>query len=614
MRHFKKILMVAALSASAILFDSCSSGGGGGGTGASDEALREYLESAEMRSDLDNLAEFAYLSEYLQVAPIAYMSSDKGFFTDDVDQEEAEEYAEVMARMISKVDQYEAAWARIDSMQALVSETPNSLKKVEFFKSMKDFFRSLTGCGKATREKVMAVAGELDKSEWKILFDHLEPNQKKGETDYLSWWKNFNNGEYDDISLHIYNVMYYNEDTGFSHEAEFINKTVAKMGDEMTKKAAKFEVEIFKLATPDAVSDAMDMVDKVDKTLNLVTNGKDMSADELKDQAASLLIDGYDDVKTMSEMAGEDVEMLSNLANKVIDKTKEALGESSVVTLTDQGSGALDGGAIAIAIGEATGKVTIALGANEDGEHQVVLKEEGPHLVSFMNGKGEKYTKKVDAEPGKNIKLEGELNEKEIRDANASSNSRSRTAKSSSSKEPEEISSSSVEESSSSMEISKDVKSIYGRWVATKDLFIYKVTDEEQCQEVKNAMSEIYDGVYDGLYQGLGEYASMMAEDCENKEVPQNTVSGQKILFYSDGSLDCLDGSGELLGSYDYTFDESTGIFSYESSEGEKSTGQVSADGTTLVFETVTDMGYKTITHRVVFEKESGDIEYFGDD
>ena len=591
----------------AVVFNACSSGGGGGAVG-SDEALREYLESAEMRSDLDNLAEFAYLSEYLQVAPIAFMSSKDGFFTDDVDQEEAEEYAEVLAKMISKVDQYEAAWARIDSMQALVSETPNSLKKeVGFFFAMKDFFRSLTGCGKATREKVMAVAGELDKNEWKILFDHLEPNQKKGETDYLTWWKNFNNGEYDDISLHIYNVMYYNEDTGFSHEAEFINKTVAKMGDDIAKKAAKFEVEIFKLATPGAVSDAMDMVDKVDKTLKLVTNGKDMSVDELKDQAASLLIDDYDDVKMLSEMAGEDVEMLSNLANRVIDKTKEALGESSVVTLTDQGSGALDGGAITIAIGEASGKVTIALGANEDGEHQVVLKEEGPHLVSFMNGKGEKFTKKVDAESGKNIKLEGEMNEKEIREANASSNSKSRTSKSSSSMEPEEESSSSVEESSSSMEVSKDVKSIYGRWVATKDLFIYKVTDEEQCLEVKDAMSEIY--------EGLSEYAEFMsAEDCENKEEPQNTISGQKLLFYSDGTLDCIDGSGDILGSYDYSFDESTGVFTYDDGNGNKSTGKVSSDGTTLVFETVTDMGYKTITHRVVFEKESGDIEYFGDD
>ncbi|MBR2198430.1 MAG: hypothetical protein IJ909_08490 [Fibrobacter sp.] len=610
MRHFKKILMVAALSASAILFDSCSSGGGGGGTGASDEALREYLESAEMRSDLDNLAEFAYLSEYLQVAPIAYMSSDKGFFTDDVDQEEAEEYAEVMARMISKVDQYEAAWARIDSMQALVSETPSLQKNgVGVAYALKDFWYSLRGCGKSTREKAMAVAGSLSKNDLEILFNGLDKNQKRGETDYLTWWKNFNNGDYDDVSLQIYNRMYYNTESSFADEAEFINKTVAKTGTEISKKAAEFEVELFKMAMPDAVTDAMDNIEKVEKTLTLVTKAKDMSADEIKDQAASLLIDGYDDAKKLSEMAGEDVEMLSNLTKKIVDKTKEALKEPTVVTLTDKGGEALDGGAMTIAIGEATGKVTIALGANEDGEHQVVLKEEGPHLVSFMNGKGEKYTKKVDAEPGKNIKLEGELNEKEIRDANASSNSRSRTAKSSSSKEPEEISSSSVEESSSSMEISKDVKSIYGRWVAAKDLFIYKVTDEAQCQEVKNAMSEIYDGVYDGLYQGLGEYASMMAEDCENKEDPQNTVSGQKILFYSDGTLDCLNGSGTLLGSYDYTFDESTGTLAYVDGDGNKSTGQVSADGTTLVFETVTDMGYKTITHRVIFEKESSDIE-----
>ena len=163
-----------------------------------------------------------------------------------------------------------------------------------------------------------------------------------------------------------------------------------------------------------------------------------------------------------------------------------------------------------------------------------------------------------------------------------------------------------MEESSSSMEISKDAKSIYGRWVAAKDLFIYKVTDEDQCLEVKNAMAEIY--------KGLNEFADFMSEDCENKEVPQNTISGQKMLFYSDGTLDCLDGSGNILGSYSYSFEESTGVFTYDDGDGNKSTGQVSADGSTLIFETVTDMGYKTITHRVVFEKESGDIEYFGDD
>ena len=607
----------AALAASAILLYGCGGGGGGGnGAAVSDDGLGDYLESAEMRSDLDNLAEFAYLAEYLQVAPIAFMSSEDGFFTDSVDREEAEEYAEVMSKVLSKVDQYEAAWTRIDSMQALVSETPSLQKNgVGVAYALKDFWYSLRGCGKSTREKAMAVAGSLSKNDLEILFNGLDKNQKRGETDYLTWWKNFNNGDYDDVSLQIYNRMYYNTESSFADEAEFINKTVAKTGAEISKKAAEFEVELFKMAMPDAVTDAMDNIEKVEKTLTLVTKAKDMSADEIKDQAASLLIDGYDDAKKLSEMAGEDVEMLSNLTKKIVDKTKEALKEPTVVTLTDKGGEALDGGAMTIAIGEATGKVTIALGANEDGEHQVVLKEEGSHMVSFMNGKGEKYTKKVEAKAGKNIKLEGVMNEKAIRDSLAAKSSTSGKSSKVSSSSQEELSSSSAEEeSSSSMEMSKEVKSIYGRWVAVKDVFIYKVTDEAQCQEVKNAMTEIYDGVYDGLYEGLGEYADMMAEDCENKEVPQNTISGQKLLFYSDGSLDCLDGSGELLGSYDYSFDESTGVFSYESSEGEKSTGQVSADGTTLVFETVTDMGYKTITHRVIFEKESGDIEYFGDD
>lgn len=609
MRYSNKFWFMAVVAASAILFGSCSHGGSGP-ISAKDDDLREYLGSAEAQSDLENLAEFAFYSEYLQVAPIAFLSGDDGLFTDNVDKAEAEEYAKVMSKVLSKADEYEDAWARIDSMQALVTETPNSLQKNEvgLMYAFRDFWRSLRGCGKATREKAMAVAGELDKDQLKTLFNGLDKNQKQGETDYLTWWKNFNNGDYDDISLQIYNRMYYNTETSFADEAEFINRTVAKTGAEISKKAAAFEVEILKAVLPDASTDFMGNVETVEKVEKLVKNAKDMTAEEIADNAASILIDDYDDVKKVSEMVGEDVEALSNLTKKVMDKVTAPSEDVSVVTFTDVGGSSMEGTKIAIAVAEKTAKITIALGENKDGDHQIVLKEDGDHIVSFMNDKGDKFTQKVEAKPGKNIKLKGEINEKEIREANASSNSRSRsrTAKSSSSEEPEEESSSSVEESSSSMEISKDVKSIYGRWVAAKDVFIYKVTDEEQCQEVKEGMAEIY--------EGLSEYADFASEDCENKEVPQNTVSGQKLLFYSDGSLDCLDGGGNILGSYSYTFNESTGVFTYEDGDGTKSTGKVSADGTTLVFETVTDMGYKTITHRVIFEKESGDIEYFGDD
>ena len=606
MKYLNSLSVMAALAAGAFLLNGCG-GGGGGSAGVDEGALRGYLESEEMQSDLENLAEFAYYAEYVQVAPIAFMGSDKGLFTDNVDKDEAEEYAKVMSRMLSKVDEYEAAWARIDSMQALVTETPNSLQKNEvgLMYAFRDFWRSLRGCGKATREKAMAVAGELDKDQLKTLFNGLDQNQKKGETDYLTWWKNFNNGDYDDVSLQIYNRMYYNTETSFADEAEFINKTVANTGAEISKKAAAFEVEILKAILPDASTDFMDNVETVEKVEKLVKNAKDMTAEEIADNAASIFVDGYDDVKKVSEMAGEDVEAISNVTKKVIDKVTAPSKDVSVVTFTDVGGSSLGGTKIAIAIAAKSAKVTIALGENEDGDHQIVLREEGEHLVSFLTELGEKFTQKIDVVAGEIYKLMGEMNEKEIRDANASSNSKSRTTKSSSSMKPEEKSSSSVEESSSSMEISKDVKSIYGRWVAAKDLFIYKVTDAEQCEVVKKGTSQ--------LYESISEYAGLMAEDCENKEVPQNTISGQKMLFYSDGSLDCLDGHGELTASYEYSFNESTGVFTYDDGSGNKSTGQVSADGTTLVFETVTDMGYKTITHRVVFEKESGDIEYFGD-
>lgn len=68
-------------------FNGCGDDGGspaGKTTGASDESLRQYLGSEKIQTDLGNLAEFAYYSEYLKAAPIAFMASDKGLFTKKV--------------------------------------------------------------------------------------------------------------------------------------------------------------------------------------------------------------------------------------------------------------------------------------------------------------------------------------------------------------------------------------------------------------------------------------------------------------------------------------------------------------------------------------------------
>lgn len=585
MNYSKKILTVAVLAAGVFLLDSCGSGGGGGkSTGADEEALREYLGSEEIRSDLDNLAEFAFYSEYLQTAPIAFMAGDDGLFTDNVDEDEANEYADVMAKVLSKIDDYEEAWARIDSMQALVTETPNSLKKIGLVYAMRDFFRSLRGCGKGTREKAMAVAGELDKSELKTLFDGLDPNQKRGETDHLTWWKNFNNGDYDDISLQIYNRMYYNTETSFADEAEFINKTVAKTGAELSKKASEFQVEILKAALPAPVTDAMDKMETLDKVNTIVTKGKDMTAEELKDNLGSLLVDGYDDVKKVSEMAGEDVEAISNMTKKVINKVTASSEESSVVTFADKASSAMDGGKIAIAIASATGKITIALGANENGDHQLTLDEEGGHLVSFLNTLGDKFTQKLDVVKGKFYELVGEMNEKAIRDSLAKSSSSSKTSKSSSSVKPK---------SSSSAKVNKDSKSVVGKWVSVKETMAHNITNYDECY----AMWGPSDGLED-----------MSEEECSNHEYDVDYALGQTVIFYSDGSVDHLDANGDVDASYSYTFDKSTGTLSY-SYDGVTYTASVSADGTTMTMQTVTDIHYGEIIHKIILEKVSDDVE-----
>jgi hypothetical protein len=124
---------IAALAALAIAFTGCGDSSKGEGTtitGANNgESLREYLGSEEIQSDLENLAEFAYYAEYLKAAPIAFMASDEGLFTNEVDSDEAEEYFEVIETVLNKLDDYKAAWAQIDSMKALMTETPHALEK-----------------------------------------------------------------------------------------------------------------------------------------------------------------------------------------------------------------------------------------------------------------------------------------------------------------------------------------------------------------------------------------------------------------------------------------------------------------------------------------------------
>ena len=81
-----------------------------------------------------------------------------------------------------------------------------------------------------------------------------------------------------------------------------------------------------------------------------------------------------------------------------------------------------------------TGKTTIALGANKDGEVEIVVKDAGKHLVSFLTTAGNKLTQEIDVVTGKLKEIIGQMNEKDIRDSLKKTSSASAKAKSSASK------------------------------------------------------------------------------------------------------------------------------------------------------------------------------------
>ena len=594
---------IAALAALAIAFTGCGDSSKGEGTtitGANNgESLREYLGSEEIQSDLENLAEFAYYAEYLKAAPIAFMASDEGLFTNEVDSDEAEEYFEVIETVIGKLDEYKAAWAQIDSMKALMTETPHALEKagIGLISSFTDFCSSLWSTGKEMREKSMARIGQLDDNERKTLFEGLSSNLRKGETDYKTWWKNFNRGDYDRSSAQIYNNFMHNGESSFMDEAETITQVVAKKGTELVEKGAEFEVQVMKTTLPSPVTKTMGKIQTAEKIDKIVTHGKDMTKEELKENMLSL-VPGYKDADKVAKMAAGYVEDKSTTAENYQEK------KSSLVNFTELGSKTAE---MAIAINKKSGKVTIGLGTTDDGKNQVVLKEEGEHLVSFLTELGDKFTEKINAIAGEIYNIFGEINEKAIRDSIAAASSSSVTSSAgtsstvnssnaNSSATDTEESSSSLEESSSSESSSSYsgtvTGNIVGTWKVIKNYTIYNITDYSACYE------EWY--YEDGEGEVVFDYTD---EECVNQTVNETEDIGDILELRSDGSVIATNHDDGVTETSHYTYDAATGTLTELFGVDEENVGKVTFSGNTMTIEAAENASYGTITYVMVLER-----------
>ena len=591
------------MAALAIAFTGCGDSSKGEGTtitGANNgESLREYLGSEEIQSDLENLAEFAYYAEYLKAAPIAFMASDEGLFTNEVDSDEAEEYFEVIETVLDKLDDYKAAWAQIDSMKALMTETPHALEKagIGLISSFTDFCSSLWSTGKEMREKSMTRIGQLDDNERKILFEGLSGNLRKGETDYKTWWKNFNRGDYDGASAQIYNNFMHNGESSFMDEAETITQVVAKKGTELVEKGAEFEVQVMKTTLPSPVTKTMGKIQTAEKIDKIVTHGKDMTKEELKENMLSL-VPGYKDADKVAKMAAGYVEDKSTTAENYQEK------KSSLVNFTELGSKTAE---MAIAINKKSGKVTIGLGTTDDGKNQVVLKEEGEHLVSFLTELGDKFTEKINAIAGEIYNIFGEINEKAIRDSIAAASSSSVTSSAgtssavnssnaNSSATDTEESSSSLEESSSSESSSSYsgtvTGNIVGTWKVIKNYTIYNITDYSACYE------EWY--YEDGEGEVVFDYTD---EECVNQTVNETEDIGDILELRSDGSVIATNHDDGVTETSHYTYDAATGTLTELFGVDEENVGKVTFSGNTMTIEAAENASYGTITYVMVLER-----------
>ena len=594
---------IAALAALAIAFTGCGDSSKGEGTtitGANNgESLREYLGSEEIQSDLENLAEFAYYAEYLKAAPIAFMASDEGLFTNEVDSDEAEEYFEVIETVLDKLDDYKAAWAQIDSMKALMTETPHALEKagIGLISSFTDFCSSLWSTGKEMREKSMARIGQLDDNERKTLFEGLSSNLRKGETDYKTWWKNFNRGDYDRSSAQIYNNFMHNGESSFMDEAETITQVVAKKGTELVEKGAEFEVQVMKTTLPSPVTRTMGKIQTAEKIDKIVTHGKDMTKEELKENMLSL-VPGYKDADKVAKMAAGYVEDKSTTAENYQEK------KSSLVNFTDLGSKTAE---MAIAINKKSGKVTIGLGTTDDGKNQLILKEEGEHLVSFLSEWGDKLTQKISTLAGELYNIFGEINEKAIRDSIAAASSSSVTSSAgtssavnssnaNSSATDTEESSSSLEESSSSESSSSYsgtiTGNIVGTWKVIKNYTIYNITDYSACYE------EWY--YEDGEGEVVFDYTD---EECVNQTVNETEDIGDILELRSDGSVIATNHDDGVTETSHYTYDAATGTLTELFGVDEENVGKVTFSGNTMTIEAAENASYGTITYVMVLER-----------
>lgn len=435
--------------------------GGNSGT-ASDEfsqsEYKEYIGSKKLQSDLNNYVEALFKIDNLSMIYLLSTANENyEFFEDTISAEEMELFYSKIEEFNSKSDEYGAALQNIVNSGILEKET-KALMKIEKLGIVASFFEwtmTLKSTGAKNRETVMEIM-RSDKEvmgQRENLFNDLPDRFKNGETDYKTWWNNFNNGEYDTQAARIFNTFeLYNDAFSTAEQTLDLNtkKLAHEFGQKAVKQAAELELEILKEIS-DPIGVGTDAVEYINLSGEIAKAAKDGDVNKLTEKITEVIKkkNGLDEVEKASELAGNVAHIVETKAAII---TKKLFGDAGKIEIKDSDNSSP--AVVGIAVTE-SGKIITSVGTNENGEIGIIVPEGEKVKVTAIDASGDKCTQTVKVTAGETTKVEVSSTESmTLENIPTTSSSPARSSSSTKMSSSSAKSSSSTKMSSSETEIS----------------------------------------------------------------------------------------------------------------------------------------------------------------
>lgn len=431
------------------------------GNSLSQSEYNEYVGSKKMQSDIENYVEFLLKTNNLSMTYLLSTTNENyEFFEDSISNDEMETFYKKIEEINSKIDDYTTALQNIENSGILERETM-ALMKIEKIGLVTSFFEwtmTLKSSGTKNREAIMDImnSNKSAMAQREDLFDELPNRFKNGETDYKIWWRNFNNGDYDNQAPAIFSTFESCDNIDFivAEQETGINtkQLVHEIGKKAVKQAAELELEVVK-EIADPIGTGADVVEYINLSGEIAKAAKDKDPKKFAEKVSESIkkATGLDDVEKASNLAGQVTHIVET---KVEIIKKKLFGDNGKIEIKD--SDKKSPGIIGIAVTE-SGKVITSLGTDENGNISIIVPEGEKVKVTTIDETGDKCTQTVTVKAGETTKVEASTTESKTLENSSSSVTRSSSSSVNASSSSEtNVSSSSMKEEDKVIEYDPD--------------------------------------------------------------------------------------------------------------------------------------------------------------